>query len=101
MNTLTKEQIQELTPEQQETVATLEARRTQQMQELLAQARHYPGQRWMPALVMGALYLACVFATQQLVPVFVGVSLWFMIQFHAAGVNRRLDALTKLLRNES
>jgi len=27
----------------------------------------------------------------------VGMSLWFLIQFHAAGVNRRLDALIELL----
>jgi hypothetical protein len=39
-------------------------------------------QRWLPSCI-----------------IFLVISLWFLIQFHAAGVNRRLDALMELLES--
>ena len=58
----------------------------------------------MPALVMVALYLAPMLITNpkysQLLIFSVGMSLWVLIQYHAAGVNRRLDALIELMEDD-
>jgi hypothetical protein len=59
---------------------------------------------WLPALVMMVLYLATMLITNpkysQLLIFSVGVRLWVLIQFHAAGVNRRLDALIELMEDD-
>ncbi len=93
MSTLTQEQIKRLTPEQQEALAKLEAGRSKRRQRLLVQARSYRGQLWLPALAPCFLYLVCFFASQRILPFLVALSLWVLITFHAAGINRRLDAL--------
>lgn len=100
MNTLTKDQIQRLTPEQQETLAAIEVQRTNKREQLSEQARRYPGQQWLLALVLAILLLLPVFTSERFLPfrvIFLAVGLWFLIQFHAAGVNRRLDALVELM----
>jgi hypothetical protein len=98
---ITKDQMQQLTPEQQETLASIEVQHAKTRQRLLKQARHYRAMSWLPALVILPLYLVPVLITNpkygSLSIICVGMSLWFLIQFHATGVNRRLDALMELL----
>lgn len=100
MSELTKEQIQKLSPEHQETLGTLEARRFQKHQELLEQARGSRGHIW------GALFICLagfgslfVFAgpEQRLLGVFILFFAVVLTQFRVACVNRRLDALMELL----
>jgi hypothetical protein len=103
MNTLTKDQIQRLTPEQQEMLATIEVQKTQKREQLLVRARRYRGQQWIPVLVLCILYFVPIFTFEKFLPyciIFLAMSLWFLIQFHAAGVNRRLDALMELLESD-
>ena len=66
----------------------------------MEQARNYRGRTWLPPLVVAICFLGCLFETnhRQMVPYFIGLALWISIQFHARGVNRRLDALMDLLR---
>jgi hypothetical protein len=101
---ITKDQIKKLTSEQQETLAAIEVQHAKTRQRLLKQVGHYRAMSWLPALVMVVLYLSPVFITNQkygqLSVICVSMSLWGLIQFHAAGVNRRLDALIKLMEDD-
>ena len=103
MNT-TKDQIQQLTPEQQEAFGSVVIKRDTMRQRLLKQRGHYRAMSWLPALVMVALYLAPMLITNpkygQIVICCIGMSLWVLIQFHAAGVNRRIDALIELMEDD-
>jgi hypothetical protein len=102
MSTIPKKQVLQLRPEHQETLAALEIQHERQRQEHLERARRYPGQMWVPPLVLAGLCLAPVFMFARWFPsciIFLVVSLWFFIQFHAAGVNRRLDALMDLMES--
>ncbi len=102
--TTTKDQIQKLTPEQQEALGSTIIKRDTMRQRLLKQRGHYQAMALFPALVMVALYLAPMIFTNPKygkLPIFcVGLSLWALIQFHAAGVNRRLDALIDLMEDD-
>lgn len=100
MSTLTKDQIQHLAPEQQETLAAIEVQRLKRREQLLQQARHYRGQLWQPLLAFGVLFLVCRIADQDAQPFFVALILWGLIQLHAVGVNRRLNALMELLESD-
>jgi hypothetical protein len=103
MSTIPKKQILQLTPEQQETLANLEIQHARQQQAHLERARRYTGQLWVPPLVLAGLCLAPVFMFQRWFPsciILLVVSLWFLIQFHAAGVNRRLDALLEVMESK-
>jgi hypothetical protein len=100
MNTLTHSQVQRLSPEEQHNFALLEIQGVRKRRQLLEKARHYPGQRWLPALVPGILFLLTIWMSERWLPVCIIClvsSLWLLIQFHATGVNRRLDALMELL----
>jgi hypothetical protein len=101
---ITKDQIQKLTPEQQDAVASIVVKRAKTRERLLKQVGHYRAFSWLPALVIFPLYLAPVLITNPkyspLVSICVSMSLWFLIQFHAAGVNRRLDALIELKEDD-
>ena len=103
MNT-TKDQIQQLTPEQQEILGSIVVKRDAMRRRLLKQRGHYRAMSWLPALVMLPLYLAPMLITNpkygQLSIIIVGMSLWVLIQYHAAGVNRRLDALIELMEDD-
>jgi hypothetical protein len=104
MNTIPKKQILQLTPEHQEMLAAIEIQHARQQQQHLERARRYPGQVWVPPLVLAGLCLAPVFTFERWLPsciIFLVVSLWFLIQFHAAGVNRRLDALMDLMESRN
>jgi len=102
MNT-TKDQIRQLTPEQQEALGSIVVKRDAMRQRLLKQRGHYVAMSWLPALVMLPLYLAPLLITNpkygQVSIIIVGMSLWVLIQFHATSVNRRLDALIELMED--
>jgi hypothetical protein len=103
VSTIPKKQILQLKPEHQETLAAIEIEHARHRQEHLDRARRYRGQIWVPAVVFAALCLVPVFTFQHWLPsciIFLVISLWFLIQFHAAGVNRRLDALMELLESK-
>ena len=100
MKTLTKDQIQHLKPDQQEMLAAIQVQRIKKRDELLEQARHYRGQQWLPALGLVVLFLLPVFTFERFLPwcvIILVAVLWGLIQFHATGVNRRLDALIELM----
>jgi hypothetical protein len=100
MKTLTKDQIRRLTPEQQDTLAAIEVQRAKKREQLSEQARRYRGQQWLPALGLVVLFLLPVFTFERFLPwsvIILLACLWGLIQFHAAGVNRRLDALVELM----
>lgn len=98
---ITKDQIQKLTPEQQDALGSVVIQRAKTRERLLKQVGHYRRISWFPALVIFVLYLAPMLITYpkygQVSIICVGMSLWVLIQFHATGVNRRLDALVELL----
>jgi len=101
MTSLTKEQVRQLTPEQQELLGSLEAARIRRQQQLLTQARGYRGKLIVPVLAMmillglfyGGAHLIVLVVTSLLV-------VWMVIQFHVNGLNRRLDALLELLETD-
>lgn len=86
MSTLTKDQIRQLTPEQQETLASIEVQRVKKREQLLWQARHYRGQQWLPALALVPLYFISAFTSQKLPPSIVALILslilWMAFQNH-------------------
>jgi hypothetical protein len=102
MNT-TKEQIQQLTPEQQEALGSIAIKRDTIRLRLLKQRGHYRAVVWLPIVLMMPLYLAPMLITNpkylQLSIFCVAMCLWVLIQFHAAGVNRRVDALVELMED--
>ncbi len=103
LGTIPKKQILLLTPEQQETIATLEIQYARRRQEHLERASRYRGQMWVPLLVLAVLCLVPVFMFQRWLPsciVCLVVILWGLIQFHASGINNRLDALLELWESE-
>ena len=101
MGKLSKEQIEQLTPEQQEDLASLELRRDRIRQRLFERARK---QSWVLIVLQvvalaGGTYFAVAGAL---------ISPWLLVSvlafaaaivFETIGINRRLDALVKLLEN--
>jgi hypothetical protein len=100
MKVYTREEWQQLTIEQRETVAAIEARRSTRKLRRLAQARDYRGRVTVPiAMFLGMLGLFIVRAPVELIVGFTIISLGSLIQFHASGVNRRLDAAVELIES--
>jgi hypothetical protein len=101
---ITKDQIQQLTPEQQDAFGAIVIERAKTRQRLLKQRRHYRAMTWLPIVLMLPLYLAPMLITNpkyfQLSTFCVAISLWVLIQYHAAGINRRLDALIELMEDD-
>lgn len=101
MNTLTKEQIRQLTPEQQEAIGTLEACRIKRQQQLLEYARGYRGKVVVPVgFFLVALSLYYFHAATPVLVVFGVFGFWALIQLHVTGINRRLDSLMELLESD-
>ena len=98
MTSLTKDQIKKLTPEQQETIGILEAQRIRRRLELLGQAQRYRGFYLVPTVLFVTAGAIGVFdaSKTRLLP-FCIIGLACLIQFHAAGLNQRLNALMELL----
>ena len=96
---ITKDQIQQLAPEQQETLASIAVQDAKTRQRLLKQAGQYSGMVWfhslVPALVM-LFILVPVFATSQkysalsvtLSIMCPAMILWLLISYHAARINK-------------
>ena len=93
MGKLTKEQIEKLTPEQQEDLPSLELRRDRIRQRLLERARK---QSWV-LIVLQVVALAGALISPWLLVSVLGLAA--AIVFQTIGINRRLDALVKLLEN--
>jgi muconolactone delta-isomerase len=53
---ITMDQIQQLTPEQQETLASIDVQHAKTREQLWKQAGHYRRMSWLPDLVMGILF---------------------------------------------
>jgi hypothetical protein len=102
MATLTRDQIEMLTPDQQTALASLEARHLRIRMELLEKARGYSGFYVVPTLLFLSAGAIGVFHSDnaRLVPLCI-IGLACLVQFHAAGLNRRLDALMELLDHDS
>jgi type IV secretory pathway TrbD component len=100
MKTLTHEQIQQLTPEQQTDLATVELRRVQKRQRLLKQARE---SRYFIFASAGGVAVAYGAAAISRAPFGLQISIFALamaILVQAVSVNRRLDALMELLEDE-
>jgi hypothetical protein len=101
MRTLTKDQMQKLTPEQQEAFASMVTSDFRWRQELLKLAHH----RWIYRIVAGIFFAASVglaiFQSSK-TPILslCIVLLALLVQIHAMVVHQRLDALLKLLDAE-
>jgi H+/Cl- antiporter ClcA len=104
---ITKEQIQNLTSEQQVTLASIEIQRAKKRQRLLDQARRRPAPWFaalLPALFGFALFLPRFFITSPIYLPFcvlgIALLLWGMILSQLNAVNRRLDALVELWEDD-
>jgi hypothetical protein len=98
MITLTKDQIRQLTPEQQETIATMEVTRLKKRQKLLACAR---GSR-LGLMIFPFVLFPLVFGlsysklTIQIILMSFGIVIWSLFIV----INRRLDAMMELLEDD-
>jgi Flp pilus assembly protein TadB len=98
MNALTKDQIRQLTPEQQEAIATMEVTRMKKRQKLLACAR---GSRLglivVPFLLVVAIFGLSYFKLPlQNILMFLAICIWSLFMV----INRRLDAMMELLEDD-
>jgi hypothetical protein len=101
MNKHAREQLEKLTPEQQELIAGVEAKLLLKRERLLRQTRLYRGFYVLPTFLLLAVFAYLAFdSTGTMLLPFSIFALGFLIQFNAAGVNRRVDALIELLDAE-
>jgi hypothetical protein len=100
MKTLTQEQVQQLTPEQQAAIATMELRRVQKHQRLLKQAHESRYFSFASAVGLAVAYGAAAISRAPLWLQMSILGLVMAILFQGLGVNRRLDALMELLEDE-
>jgi fatty acid desaturase len=100
MNTITKEQIQQFTPEQQAAVATMALRRVQKHERLLKQARQSRRSIFATAAMLALAYGVAVF--QKAPPLLqLGVFVLAMaIMIQSIAINRRLDAMLELFEDD-
>jgi len=100
MNTLTKDQIQQFTPEQQAVVATMALRRVQKRERLLKQARQSRYSIFATAAMLAIAYGVAAF--QKAPPLlqlgFFVLAMAIMIQ--SIAINRRLDAMLELFEDD-
>ncbi len=98
MAKLTPDQLKKLTPKQQEAIADFEMIRARQRLAMLRQAQGYYGKLLFPLLLFLVVGGIAIFhlGDLRLIPLgFIGLAC--LVQFHAAGLNQRLDALMELL----
>jgi hypothetical protein len=99
MSTITKEQIQQFTPEQQAAVASMALRRVHKRERLLKQARQSRRSIFATAAMLALAY--CVAVAQKPPLLQLGFfALAFAIMMQAVAVNRRLDALLELFDDD-
>ncbi len=107
MNPLTKDQIQKLTPEQQADMAALELERARVRQRLLEQARGCRCQTIAADVLVGFVIAPLILLPgfrsspigSLLLLISIG-SLWVGTVLRINLINRRIDALLKLLEHE-
>jgi hypothetical protein len=109
MKTLTEEEIARLTPKQQETLASIGLHSYQVRQRLLAQAHSYLGRQyitWPISLFILFLFIWNNFpglpddAKPHSLTSIAIIAVTIFAIWHAVGINRRLDALLKLLDSD-
>ena len=99
MSTITKEQIQQFTPEQQAAVATMALRRVQKRERLLKQARQSRRPIFATAAMLALAYGVAMTQKPPLLQLgFFALAMAIMMQ--AVAVNRRLDALLELFDDD-
>ena len=93
MGKLTREQVTQLTPEQQEKLALQELRRTNakmRRQKLLVTAARRRGFVWLPGVSMFALwFVSYVTPVEKMIPFFLSIILYVVIELHATRIHRR------------
>jgi len=101
MKTLSKDEVRKLTPEQQEAIGIMEAQRVRTRQQLVERARGYRGMNLIVGLLMGvAMGLAIYSVVTPRALLFAIIAVTALVGLHAAGLNRRLDALMQLLEHD-
>ena len=100
MNTLTKEQVQQLTPEQQAAIATMELRRIQKRERLLKQARQSKKSTFSTAAMIMIAYGFAAFQKAPMLLQWAILLLALAIMMQAIATNRRLDAMLELFEDE-
>ncbi len=98
MNTLTKDQIQQFTPEQQTAFATMALRRVQKRERLLKLARQSRYSIFATAALLAIAY--AVAAYQKASPLLQLGFLAMAIMSHSIAINRRLDAMLELFEDD-
>lgn len=98
---LNKDQVRKLTLEQQEALGGVEAQRVRVRQKLVEDARRYRGVHVVGIFLMCVAIGLAIFYSAQLGPLSYGIiAVACLAQFHALGLNRRIDALMKLLDSD-
>jgi CHASE2 domain-containing sensor protein len=107
MSTLTKEQIQNLTPEQQEALASFTLSEAKRRTLLLVKTRHHGWQTWIASLMPAVLVSAFLFWHGWTIPESDRLVLLAVIaitsgtaQWQVTAMNRRLNALIELLETD-
>jgi len=96
--------VEKLTLDQQKALAEVELAKFHRSERLHGLARTYPGRRW---LSLAFFLLGLWVAAKSIEVVYYGVAFSLLalvvvlVQFHTAGINRRLDALLELLDSDS
>ena len=108
---ITEEQRQRLTTEQKEALAYVKSQQSKSREVLLRQAMGHSGiarfRVVVPPLVMIGLIVPVFVIGQKHLLAFVGLAilcstttLWVLINYETAVINRRLDALVELLKRD-
>src|ERR1700722_17709009 len=100
MNTITKDQIQQFTPEQQDAIATMEMRRVQKRERLLKQARQSRYSIFATAAMLAIAYGAAAILKAPLLLQLGFFVLAMAIIMQSVAINRRLDALLELFDDD-
>jgi hypothetical protein len=103
MKTLNKDEVRKLAPELQKVVGTVEVQRVRTRRRLVERARGYNGMSVITGLWMGAamgLAIYSVVNPRVLLLLFAIVAVTALVGFHAAGLNRRLVALMRLVEHD-
>jgi hypothetical protein len=102
VRTLTKEQVQKLTPDQQVAVATMEAEHVRARQRLIERAGPSKARDIVVGLLMGVAAGLAVLSTviPRALPLSI-ITLVGLVGVITTGINRRLDALLQLLHPDA
>ena len=95
---LTKDQIANLPEEQQEMIARVVLDESRNRRSIQAKAKGYWGMRLVPIILWICASMVWVWKRDlgTALPIF-SLGLFILIQFHVAGINRRIDAILSLM----